>query len=422
MNKHNEELLFAIDASGNFVSIENIPPERRGKKCGCICPKCKAGLYAKLGSGELNGRKPHFAHESGSDCHGAGMTILHILAEKIIEEEKAVMAPSYKCIPPEKLHFKEVEIEKRADRPDLQPDIVGITEDGLRFHIEIKNTSIIKENKKAKLLESNFTCLEIDVSEQIQDKDKLRDFLLNSTESREWINNPIYDKRIEEIRNKENAEEKKRVEELRKKEEAERAELKRKLLPYDETKYDFRDGSYCRSKCECYNYGCCAYQVNKFSFHDSTIVVCDKESKIKDQENKRTKRSIISIDDKKEIQPYLNICVKGLSLYDIIYKIKKEELTIKIDEHNVNAIEKINISGLSDGIVFFCKCDDRVYPYKVVTAWLENEKLRYKIVCNRKMKSYDDANRIYEAAILTAIKIDQIDQDNVLEKDNWCVF
>ena len=77
MNKHNEELLFAIDASGNFVSIENIPPERRGKKCGCICPKCKASLYAKLGSGELHGRKPHFAHESGSDCHGAGMTILH---------------------------------------------------------------------------------------------------------------------------------------------------------------------------------------------------------------------------------------------------------------------------------------------------------------------------------------------------------
>jgi hypothetical protein len=109
-------------------------------------------------------------------------------------------------------------------------------------------------------------------------------------------------------------------------------------------------------------------------------------------------------------------------LYDIIYKIKKEELTIKIDEHNVNAIEKINISGLCDGIVFFCKCDDRVYPYKVVAAWIENEKLRYKIVCNRKMKSYDNANKIYEAAILTAIKIDQIDQDNVLEKDNWCVF
>ena len=242
MNKHNEELLFAIDASGNFVSIENISPERRGKKCGCICPKCKAILYAKLGSGELHGRKPHFAHESGSDCHGAGMTIL--LSNLLYEG---------RCIPPEKLHFKEVEIEKRADRPDLQPDIVGITEDGLRFHIEIKNTSKIKENKKAKLLESNFTCLEIDVSEQIQDKDKLRDFLLNSTESREWINNPIYDKRIEEIRNKENAEKKKRIEELRKKEEA---ELKRKLLPYDEAKYDFRDGSYCRSKCECYNYGC----------------------------------------------------------------------------------------------------------------------------------------------------------------------
>ena len=198
MNKHNEELSYAIDKSRNLVHINSIPTERRGKKCGCICPKCKAGLYAKLGSGELNGRKPHFAHEPNSDCHGAGMTILHMLAEQIIAEEKVVMAPSYKCIPPEKLHFIEVEKEERVDRPDLQPDIVGITEDGQRWHIEIKNTNEIKENKKVKLLESRITCLEIDISDQIEDKDKLKDFLINSTESREWINNPIYDKRIEE--------------------------------------------------------------------------------------------------------------------------------------------------------------------------------------------------------------------------------
>lgn len=426
MNKHNDELLYAIDILGNPVGIDSIPIEKRGKKCDCICPKCKAVLYAKLGSGELHGRKPHFAHESGSDCHGAGMTILHILAEQIIEEEKAVMAPSYKCIPPEKLHFIKVEKEERVDRPDLQPDIVGITEDGLRFHIEIKNTSKIKEIKKAKLLESNITCLEIDVSEQPQDKDKLRDFLLNSTDSREWINNPIYDKRIEEKRNKENAEIKKRFEELRKEQEKEKeeeeTELKKKLSPYYMPQYEIQEESYCRSKCGVYNYGNCACQVEKISSRNYTIVVCDKEKKNQEQERLKPKRPIFPIDDKKDNQPYFDICVKGLSLREICNKIKEKELTIKIYEHNVNAIEKIDISSLNDGIVLFCKCDDRVYPYKVVAAWLENDKLRFQIVCNRKLKSYKNANEIYEAALLTTTKIDQIDQDNVFDENNWCVF
>lgn len=423
MNKHNDELLYAIDILGNPVGIDSIPIEKRGKKCGCICPKCKAVLYAKLGSGELHGRKPHFAHESGSDCHGAGMTILHILAEQIIEEEKAVMAPSYKCIPPEILHFIEVEKEERVDRPDLQPDIVGITEDGLRFHIEIKNTSKIKEIKKAKLLESNITCLEIDISEQPQDKEKLKNFLLNSTDCREWINNPIYDKRIEEKRNKENAEIKKRLEELRKEQEKEEAELKKKLSPYYMPKYDILEESYCRSKCEVYNYGNCACQVDYISYHDKTIVVCDKEKKTEEQEKLKTqKRSVIPIDDNKEVQPYFDICVKGLSLREICNQLREEERTIKIDRKNVNTIEKIGISSFNDGIVLFCRCDDRVYPYKVIAAWLENDKLRYKIVCNRKLKSYDNANEIYEAALLTTIKIDQIDQDNVFDKNNWCVF
>lgn len=404
MNKHNEELLYAIAASGNLVNIESILPEKRGKKCGCICPRCKAGLYAKLGSGELHGRKPHFAHESGSDCHGAGMTILHMLAEQIIEEEKAVMAPSYKSMQPEIIQFKDIEIEKRKDRPDLQPDIVGITEDGLRFHIEIKNTNEIKEFKKTKLLESNITCLEIDVSEQPQDKDKLKDFLLNSSRSREWINNPIYDKRIEEKKKKEIS------------------EVENRLASYDESKYDILDASYCRKKCKCYYSGYCIYKVNELNWYESTLIVCDKERKNKDQEETRIKRPIIPICDKKDIQPYIDISVKGLSLREICNKIREEDITIKINEHNVNAIEKIDISSLKDGIVLFCKCDDRVYPYKVVAAWLENEKLRYKIVCSRKKKSYDGAYRIYEAALLTTIKIDQIDQDNVFNKNNWCVF
>ena len=54
--------------------------------------------------------------------------------------------------------------------------------------------SIIKENK---LRESDITCLEIDVREQTLEN--LKSFLLDSANSREWLNNPIYEKRVTEI-------------------------------------------------------------------------------------------------------------------------------------------------------------------------------------------------------------------------------
>ena len=43
-------------------------------------------------------------------------------------------------------------------------------------------------------MESNITCLEIDVREQ--SLDNLKAFLLESSENREWINNPNYEKKI----------------------------------------------------------------------------------------------------------------------------------------------------------------------------------------------------------------------------------
>ena len=184
------KLTYALDSSGKMVSIGCV---ERGLSCNCRCPKCNESLVARLG--HEGGRQPHFAHQKGSDCHGSYMTALHHLAEQIIEEEKAVMAPAYKVINEQKLSFKYVEVEQRVERKDLQPDLVGITEDGLRWFIEIKNTHVVDESKKAKLIESNITCLEIDVSEQTLEG--LKSFLLESTESREWINNQKKKKKLE---------------------------------------------------------------------------------------------------------------------------------------------------------------------------------------------------------------------------------
>ena len=99
----------------------------------------------------------------------------------------------------------------------------------------------------------------------------------------------------------------------------------------------------------------------------------------------------------------------------------KEYQSLTIDGHNVIAIENMNISSRSDGILLFCRCNDRI-PYKVVAIWIESGSLRYNIVCSRKEKSYDDASKIYESARFSLIEIDKLDQDNVLDGNNCCVF
>lgn len=186
------KLTYALNKFGKMVCIDSV---ERGLACNCICPKCNERLIARLGKGS---RQPHFAHQRESNCHGSYLTALHMLAEQIISDEKALMAPAYKDIPEQQFSFKHVEVEQRADRNDLQPDLVGITEDDKRWHIEIRNTHEVDETKKNKIRESNITCLEIDVREQTLEN--LKSFLLESTEKREWINNPYYEKQMEEAK------------------------------------------------------------------------------------------------------------------------------------------------------------------------------------------------------------------------------
>ena len=193
-NQKEPPLTYALDVFGRMVCIDSV---ERGLACHCHCPKCNEPLEAKLGYG---GRQPHFAHKKDSDCHGFYMTALHKMAEQIIEEEKAVMVPECKGIPRQRLSFTQVEIEQRVERKDLQPDIVGVTEDGLRWIIEIRNTHEVDKAKTAKIIESNITCLEIDVREQTLEN--LKSFILESAGNREWINNPNYDVQIVEAKRK----------------------------------------------------------------------------------------------------------------------------------------------------------------------------------------------------------------------------
>ena len=188
------KLTYALNKFGKMVCIDSV---KRGLDCNCFCPKCNERLIARLGKGK---RQPHFAHQKESNCQGSYMTALHMLAEQIIRDEKAVMAPAYEDIPKHLFSFKHVEVEQRTDRNDMQPDLVGITEDDKRWHIEIRNTHEVDETKIDKIKESNITCLEIDVRDRTLEN--LKSFLLESTDNRKWINNPYYKKQIKEAKQK----------------------------------------------------------------------------------------------------------------------------------------------------------------------------------------------------------------------------
>lgn len=187
---HHKLLTYGLNKDNSLAFIEDVP---NGLACGCVCPCCKEPLIAK-NMGKKQKREHHFAHSSGSDCQGYYETTLHLLSKEIIRTEKAIMVPNYESLESQQIEFEEVEVEERNDCSNLQPDCVGITKEGLRLHIEIFVTHQIDDFKKSKIKEGNINCIEIKIPNDFPlDKELLKEFILNSTESREWINYPYGD-------------------------------------------------------------------------------------------------------------------------------------------------------------------------------------------------------------------------------------
>ena len=190
---HKKLLTYALNKDNSLVYIKDVP---NGLACECVCPCCKEPLIAK-NMGKK--KEPHFAHSGGCDCPGYYETTLHLLSKEIIRTEKAIMLPEYKSFESQQIVFEKVEIEERKDYSKLQPDCVGITKEGLRFHIEIFVTHPIDDFKKSKIKKGNINCIEIKISPNYPlDKEQLKEFILNSVESREWINFPEGDRLFDE--------------------------------------------------------------------------------------------------------------------------------------------------------------------------------------------------------------------------------
>lgn len=196
------KLTYGKDAEGRLQHILHVP---NGLTCQCTCPGCGAPLVAK---NQGANHHPHFAHASGTACHGAHESELHLLAKEILAEEKAVMLPPYGRIYPGGLQrFAAMEVEERNDHSMLQPDVVGIqhnplTNEPARLWIEVRVTHEIGPEKYQRIKELDLPCIEIDLSlyhDEEVTRETIRRFLLDSKEHRQWINNPVLQKRLESI-------------------------------------------------------------------------------------------------------------------------------------------------------------------------------------------------------------------------------
>jgi hypothetical protein len=198
----------AYNSNNELVFIDDVPT---GFACNCFCPSCHQKMVAKNAGNALN-RQHHFAHASGIDCGGYRESLLHIWSKQIIEQYKSFALPSYNnhdgylfvdnpydeksfVFPAKLISFTNVEIEQRNDVNNLQPDIVGITDDGLRLWIEIAVTHKCSDDKIAQIKELNINCIEAEIPKSIESKDQLQDFLLNSTDpdTKHYLNFPYGD-------------------------------------------------------------------------------------------------------------------------------------------------------------------------------------------------------------------------------------
>ena len=204
--------------------VDEVP---NGLKCNCVCSHCGKDLIAR--NNPKNKREHHFAHASGADCKGARMTTLHKLAQQILKEEKKVMLPAYdkQYVQKEaKLKaFEEVELEAvcKVENSTRRPDCIGYNEGRAQnIWVEIFCRHQIDATKREEIIQNKQYCIEINFSDLLNtdySEASVRERLLTSSEDREWICHPEWDK-----------------EELQKEAEAERQQLDARRKIAEETR------------------------------------------------------------------------------------------------------------------------------------------------------------------------------------------
>lgn len=173
-------LTYAVGAKGHLVHVDDVP---NGEACGCTCPECRSKLIAK-NKGQHN--QHHFAHVGGSDCVGAVESALHLMAKEILSEGKKIMLPRYPLQVGGVRLFQSIEVESYDKELSLRPDCVGDTA-GQKLWVEFKRSHEVDTDKAAKIKSAKIECVEIDINACPLDPFKMKEFLEESSENRQWI-------------------------------------------------------------------------------------------------------------------------------------------------------------------------------------------------------------------------------------------
>lgn len=176
-------LTFALDEDGSLVHVDDVS---KGMKCGCHCPHCDAPLYAK-NAGQV--REHHFAHAHGHDCEGAYESSLHLLAKEVLLETGRIMLPqsNSSAFPSGLVRIHNVEVEKWDECYGFRPDVEGIMDNGERLLIEFLVSHKVDGKKRQIIVDNHLKCIEIDINYQALDRVKLKEFLTDTADDREWI-------------------------------------------------------------------------------------------------------------------------------------------------------------------------------------------------------------------------------------------
>ena len=176
-------ITYAYKEAKRLVHIDSV---ENGEACHCTCPNCGNPLIAKNG-GSI--REHHFAHFHDVDCENAYETTLHLLTKKVIREAKSIMLPESEggAFPHGLVQLHSIKEEEWNSEFGFKPDLEALLDNGERLLIEILVTHKVTNAKRDKIIEHNLKCIEIDMNWVEMDEDKIRNFLLNITEHRQWV-------------------------------------------------------------------------------------------------------------------------------------------------------------------------------------------------------------------------------------------
>ena len=158
---------YALRESDNrSVHISEV---ENGKKCGCICRKCKGMLIAKHGKI----REHHFAHEQLSDCKYEGETDLHLRAKEILFAEQRI------SLQRGEYQFYTVELESAMPGSRMMADVFMRGKFDLVIEIFVTHRNDIDKDK---FLQGNkIRSIEIDLSKVPRniDPENLKEIVCN---------------------------------------------------------------------------------------------------------------------------------------------------------------------------------------------------------------------------------------------------